>query len=245
MKRKWQRREASVCAWRECGREFKTNFVKQRCCSRACSNALRKDGYVPVVKRKVVVMRKCLCCGVEFVVTASGKKYCNFKCRERMEYERKVEAQRAARRENGKLALSAMGVNKRIAAGDLKVVTERLCAFFGVTEENLRAPGKYFEVKYVRWIVWKLMMSWGSSYRRAGELWGHRYDHTTIINALERLKYDVGIYEQVKEGYELVMAYDERPIDLKGARPWRRFERRVSMAYLEGKRVANRQRKAA
>lgn len=92
-----------------------------------------------------------------------------------------------------------------------------LCDHFNVNECLLTKRLQFHELKYVRWMVWKILKSKGYSLHsisavHGGE--GGKFDHTTIMNALAKLPKDINHYKDVRAGYELIKDFDLCPLTI-------------------------------
>ena len=93
-------------------------------------------------------------------------------------------------------------------------IVEEICEAMEITLEELKTQTRVDPVKYGRWILWKIMFSRGATKLSLGKILGWSYDHTTVMNALEKLPDDVQKREFVRAAYIKVMQYDYNPIKI-------------------------------
>lgn len=71
---------------------------------------------------------------------------------------------------------------------------------FHTSPASLREKCRYPNVKFARWIVWKVMTDHGYSLKTCGRMLG-MHDHTTVINALSKIDADIENIQYVKAGW--------------------------------------------
>jgi chromosomal replication initiation ATPase DnaA len=94
-------------------------------------------------------------------------------------------------------------------------VIREICMFLKIPIESLQIKSKREDLKFARWVFWKVMLSYGFSQKEVGAmLGGHEYDHTTIGNAMNKLEDDIKKMPGVMRLYKSVMHWDRKPYQL-------------------------------
>lgn len=88
----------------------------------------------------------------------------------------------------------------------IEEIISKVAALFEVEEEMLYAKVRYPHVKYARWIVWKIMLTRGLTLSEIGRLLGN-FDHTTVINAMDKIDADIASLDYVGEVWKQVSQY--------------------------------------
>lgn len=92
----------------------------------------------------------------------------------------------------------------------LEVVIADVCDVLNVDSSLVYAKYRNAKVKCARWFIWKIMRSHGYSYQQCGDLFD--MDHSTVINCMVHIDYDIENITYIFEAWEKVKKHFKQPV---------------------------------